>query len=243
MRGALSIFVVIALGACGGGGDDPTDGSIGDDQGDDPGSASTCEAPMSFAGDGTYYDADGTGACSFAASPGDLMVAALDAPDWDGSAMCGACADVTGPAGHVVVRIVDQCPECKHGDLDLSPQAFAKLSPLSAGRVPITWHLVACAVSGPIDYHFKDGSNPYWTAVQIRNHRYPIAKVEAKHADGTWSALSRATYNYFIADPGLGAGPLALRVTDRLGHVVEDDAVPFAADSTKPGAAQLATCN
>jgi expansin (peptidoglycan-binding protein) len=241
IRPMLRMLWVVALaGVACGGSDDPTSGS-GDDPGDDEEGAA-CEASASVSGQGTYYDADGTGACSFAASPGDLMVAALNAPDWDGSAMCGACADVTGPSGHVVVRIVDQCPECKHGDLDLSPQAFAKLSPLAAGRVAIQWHLVACDVSGPIDYHFKDGSNPYWTAVQIRNHRYPIAKIEARTGDGSWRALTRATYNYFIADPGLGAGPLALRVTDRMGHLVEDDQVPFAADKTAAGAAQLATC-
>jgi len=234
------VAIALACAACGGA-DDPTGGS--GDPGDDPSDpAATCEAPATLTGQGTYYDADGTGACSFAASPGDLKVAALDAPDWATAAWCGACAEVSGPDGQVVVRIVDQCPECKHGDLDLSPQAFDKIAPRAAGRVAIHWRLVACEVRGPIDYHFKDGSNPYWTAVQIRNHRYPIAKVEARDSAGAWHALSRVTYNYFLADPGLGAGPYALRVTDRLGHAVEDGAVPFAADTTAHGAAQLASC-
>jgi expansin (peptidoglycan-binding protein) len=44
----------------------------------------------------------------------------------------------------VVVRIVDLCPGCGLGDLDLSMTAFAKIAPLSRGRVPITWHFVPC---------------------------------------------------------------------------------------------------
>lgn len=220
-----------------------SDDAGGDEDGGDHGPATTtCDAADAHSGEATYYDADGTGACSFAASPDDLDVAALNAPDWASAAWCGACADVTGPSGHVVVRIVDQCPECKTGDLDLSPQAFAKISPISAGRVAITWKPVACDVAGPIDYHFKEGSNPYWTAIQIRNHRYPITKLEARDATNTWHALPRATYNYFIADPGLGNGPYTLRVTDRYNHALEDTSVPFAPDTTARGSAQLTSC-
>jgi expansin (peptidoglycan-binding protein) len=64
----------------------------------------------------TYYDfASGDGACMFGPSPDDLDVAAMNAEQWDGSRVCGACARVTGPAGQVVVRIVDLCPECRTG--------------------------------------------------------------------------------------------------------------------------------
>jgi expansin (peptidoglycan-binding protein) len=227
--------ILLAVAACGGGGAGDVIYASG---------GGTCASvPAAETGDGTYYTtADGTGNCSFDASPNDLNVAAMNAVDYDHAAWCGACLDVTGPQGHVIVRVVDQCPECKHGDLDLSPQAFQQLAPLSAGRVSITWHEVPCDVSGPIDYHFKDGSNAYWTAVQIRNHRYPIAKVEAKDKTGAWAAIPRVDYNYFVAASGLGNGPYALRVTDTRGHVVEDDAVPFAADTTTPGGSQFASC-
>src|SRR5215468_659791 len=88
---------------------------------DAPTSCAAIPAPES--GDGTYYAADGTGNCSFDASPNDLMVAAMNDPDYQDAAWCGACLAVTGPKGTVTVRVVDRCPECKHGDLDLSPQA------------------------------------------------------------------------------------------------------------------------
>lgn len=198
-------------------------------------------APADAAGEATYYAADGTGSCSFDASPNDLMVAAMNAPDYANAAWCGACLEVTGPTGSVVVRIVDQCPGCAHGDLDLSEEAFAMISPLSAGRVAITWHEVACDVSGPIAYHFKDGANAYWTAIQIRNHRYPIAGVEAKVGDA-WQGVSRVDYNYFVETDGLGPGPYALRVTDTRGHVVEDAAIELGDDVTRTGAEQFPLC-
>lgn len=194
------------------------------------------------AGDGTYYDADGSGNCGFPPSPGDLLVAAMNDPQYEGSAVCGTCAHVVGPSGEVTVRIVDRCPECAAGDLDLSPQAFAMLADPSLGRVPIQWREVPCEVSGPLVYHFKDGSNPWWTAIQIRNHRHRIVRLEALSADGTYTSLSRVDYNYFLADAGLGEGPLTLRVTDVYGSMIEDEGVPLLDDADHPSHAQLPPC-
>jgi expansin (peptidoglycan-binding protein) len=198
--------------------------------------------PADESGAGTYYNADGTGNCSFDASPGDLMVAAMNAADYSHAAWCGACLLVTGPNGQIIVRVVDQCPGCSHGDLDLSQQAFALLSPLAAGRIAITWHEVACDVTGPIAYEFKSGSNPYWTAIQIRNHRWPIAKIESKNADGTYAEIARADYNYFVASSGLGAGPYTLRVTDTRGHALEDSGVVLGAAVARSGMSQFPSC-
>jgi len=227
LRGGFALFVVLA--GCGGGDDGVTPGG------------SCSAAPTDVSGEGTYYSADGTGNCGFDASPNDLNVAAMNSVDYNNAAWCGACLEVSGPTGKVVVRVVDQCPECKHGDLDLSPQAFGMLSPLSAGRIPITWHEVACDVSGPIAYHFKDGANAYWTAIQIRNHRYPIAKVEAQ-VGGAYAAIPRVDYNYFVQESGLGAGPYMLRVTDTHGQMLEDAAIALGDNTTRTGANQFPTC-
>ena len=229
MRLALVLSAVLA--AC---------GSCGHEEA--PAGGGSCAAPLAESGDGTYYAADGTGNCSFDASPQDLMVAAMNAADYASSAWCGACLAVTGPNGNVTVRVVDQCPGCKHGDLDLSQQAFAAIAPLSAGRVPISWQVVACDVSGPIDYHFKDGSNQYWTAIQIRNHRYPIAKLEAQGAGNAWQEIGRVDYNYFVDTAGLGAGPYTLRVTDIYGHVLDDTGIVPGDNVTRTGMAQFPAC-
>jgi expansin (peptidoglycan-binding protein) len=96
-----------------------------------------------YSGQATYYDADGTGSCGFKATPSDLDVAAMNGSQYKKS-WCGQCVLVTGPSGMVKVRIVDLCPGCAVGGLDLSKQAFEAIAPLSAGRVKITWHAVSC---------------------------------------------------------------------------------------------------
>ena len=127
----------------------------------------------------TYYDfADGGGNCCFPPTPDDLMVGAMNHTDYDGSYACGSCVEIDGPDSTIRVRIVDQCPECNAGHIDLSPLAFSLIAQIEHGRVPITWRVIPCSVAGPIIYHFKEGSNPWWIAIQIRNHRYPIVTFE-----------------------------------------------------------------
>ncbi|MFN0251726.1 MAG: expansin EXLX1 family cellulose-binding protein [Kofleriaceae bacterium] len=196
-------------------------------------------APLT--GEATYYTADGTGNCSFAADA-TRMVAALNGPDYGTAVWCGACVEVTGPSGTVVVRIVDKCPGCAPGDLDLSREAFERISPLSAGRVPITWREVACDVTGPISYQFKDGSSQFWTGIQLRNHRYPIATLEARDAGGAYRSIARLDYNYFVDSDGLGPGPYTLRVTDTRGQGIEDTNIAVGDNVARTGASQFPAC-
>lgn len=209
--------------------------------GDEDRVGSSCQAAMDHSGDGTYYDADGSGNCSFDPSA-DLMVAAMNHTDYAASAACGACAHIVGPSGEVTVRIVDQCPECKPGDIDLSPEAFSKFADLKLGRVKIAWSYVPCEVQGPIVYHFKEGSNQYWTAVQVRNARHAIAKFEFQK-DGQYVAVNRLDYNYFVADAGMGPGPYVFRITDVNGDAVEDKGIAFKEAGDVPGAQQLPVCS
>lgn len=187
----------------------------------------------------TYYGATGAGACSFAPSPNDLMVAAMNADEYDNAAVCGAYVQVTGPSGTITVRIVDLCPECTTGHLDLSQEAFARIADPIDGRVPITWQLVSPAISGPIAYHFKEGSNQWWTAVQIRNHRNPVVKLEY-HNGTDWVPVQRTDYNYFVqTEPGMGPGPYQFRVTDLYGNMVTDEGVAHSENGTVVGGAQF----
>ncbi len=187
-----------------------------------------CDGLASGEGDGTWYDADGGGACGFSPTPGPspLLVAAMNQDDWAGALPCGACAEVVGPHGAVTVTIVDLCPECVRGDLDLSPQAFERIAPLVDGRVPIAWRLAPCDVEGPAIWHFKRGTNPWWTAVQLRNHRNQVAAIQVDPGDG-WRSMPRTDWNHFVADRGLGEGPLRLRAIDLHGAVIVDEAVPL----------------
>lgn len=202
----------------------------------------------------TYYlEADGGGNCLFTPTPDNLMVAAISYLDYGNpdplgkpaagpaARYCGAYVEVSGPSGSVVVRIVDKCPDagCRAGHLDLSPQAFAKIAPIERGIVPITWRVISPALTGPIAYHFKDGSNQWWTAVQVRNHRNPIAKLEYRNSSGAWVAVTRLDYNYFVEPAGMGPGPYSLRVTDVYGNVLIDNNIAHTENGTVNGAAQF----
>ena len=189
----------------------------------------------------TYYDATGEGNCSFEASPNNLMVAAISYEDYDLAAYCGAYVEAYGPKGTVTVRIVDKCPDagCQAGHLDMSPQAFAQIADLAQGRVAITWRVVSPPLSGPIAYHFKDGSNQWWTAVQIRNHRNPIVKFEYRNAAGSWVNVARVDYNYFVQSGGMGPGPYSFRVTDSYGNLITDSGIVGGDNVTRSGSGQF----
>ncbi len=191
-------------------------------------------------GSATYYNATGDGSCMFGSSPNDLMVSAMNEVEYNHSWYCGATLHVTGPKGSVDVRIVDLCPGCVAGQLDLSQQAFAKIADLPQGRVNISWQVISPSLAGPIAYHFKDGSNQWWTAVQIRNHRNPVVKLEYKDSGGQWINVPRTDYNYFVqTGPGMGVGPYSFRVTDAYGNVLVDSGIPLTPNATVNGQAQF----
>ncbi|WP_257458604.1 expansin EXLX1 family cellulose-binding protein [Archangium lipolyticum] len=169
-----------------------------------------------------YNEADGTGNCSFMASPQDLDVAAMNIGQYQDSAVCGACVQIDGPKGSLRVRIVDSCPDCStKGHLDLSPSAFAKLAEPIQGRVNVKWRMVTCDVQGPIRYRFKDGSSQWWTGIQVLNHRLPVTKLEY-WKNNAWVAVKRESYNYFVDPNGMGAGAIKVRVTASDGQTLED---------------------
>jgi expansin (peptidoglycan-binding protein) len=172
-------------------------------------------------GEATYYNGSGTVNCSYEGINDSMNIAALNSPDWENSAWCGACADVQGPNGTVRVRIVDQCPECASGDLDLSPTAFDQIANRADGRVQISWNFVACDVSGPVTYRFKDGTTEYWTEILVENHRLPIRSLEWSADGQNWQSTQRQSYNFFtINSPG--PGPLYVRITAVDGQVLTD---------------------
>jgi expansin (peptidoglycan-binding protein) len=199
---------------------------------------STSEFGELQSGIATYYEATGAGHCGYDASPNDMDVAAMNAPQFDNSAVCGACAEIEGPQGTVRVRIVDSCPECGTGHLDLSKQAFAKIAPLVDGRVPTKWRYVPCAVQGPVLYRIKEGSSRDWTAIQVRNHLLPIKKLEWQKS-GSWVEAKRESYNYFVEPAGMGTGPVRIRITAIDGQQLEDTLERLDPSTTLTGAAQF----
>ncbi|NTU83003.1 MAG: hypothetical protein HGA45_27155 [Chloroflexales bacterium] len=175
----------------------------------------------------------------FGPSPDDLMVAAISHVDYGTADYCGAYVEVYGPNGTIQVRIVDKCPDagCMAGHLDLSPQAFARIAPMEAGRVEISWRVISPDLGRPISYFINRDANQWWTAIQVRHHRNPIVKLEHL-TGGQWVELGRQDWNYFIG-ANMGLGPYTLRVTDSYGNVLQDSGITLTPGAEISGAAQF----
>nr|WP_051740765.1 expansin EXLX1 family cellulose-binding protein [Streptomyces xylophagus] len=193
-----------------------------------------------YQGVATVYKAGvGDGACSYGPS-GDMMIAAMNTTDYETSRACGAYVLVrTASGASVTVRITNECPlPCAPGQLDLSEQAFAKLAPVSTGRLAITWSLLSPDTSGTISIRYKNGSSPYWCGIQAIGHRNPLARLEVRTGGG-WRQLARTDYNYFLSPGGSGCGG-AIRLTDIYGEQLTVDGIALRPDAVQPTRVQFA---
>ena len=157
----------------------------------------------------------------------DMMYAAINGPQYFDDLGCGLCAVVvstSSPNKPIRVRVLDRCPECKHGDLDLSDKAYRELTGQGPGREQITWALIPCDISiagypalveaeSNIKFKFKCGSSQWWMQVQIFNTVYPVASVEMK-VNGQYLFMSREEHNFWSKpNADIGPGPYTFRVT------------------------------
>ncbi|GAA2623466.1 hypothetical protein GCM10010399_63410 [Dactylosporangium fulvum] len=204
-------------------------------------SGAACAAPAATSGQATYYAADGGGNCSFDQVSNPLVVA-LGNAEYRAGAACGGYLDVKGPKGTVRVKVTDRCPECAPGHIDLSRQAFAKIGEVSAGVIKVTYSQVTSpAVPGPMTVRVKEGSSRYWLALRLDNTGNPLSAVELQ-SGGSWKALGRTDYNYWIAQGGAGAGPFTVRVTDTAGRRTTLNGVTLTPGTVqRPGAAAAGT--
>ncbi|MBR6616244.1 MAG: hypothetical protein IKL00_00025 [Oscillospiraceae bacterium] len=190
----------------------------------------------------TYYDGGYEGGCAMLdpISKEDYWITAMNVFDYDNALLAGAYLEVTGELGTINVLVTDLLPEGQKGDLDLYIDAFPLIAPAIKGKVPVTWKIVPLdsAEDAPISFKFKEGSSPFWCAVQVRNHRYPIAKMEYLNASGEYVELTRRHYNYFESD-AMGAGPYTFRITDIYGSVIIDENIPLVPDGITEGHVQL----
>lgn len=199
-----------------------------------------CAAPPSTSakkGKATFYDlAGGMGNCSFPKAPADDLFVALGPDQYAGGAACGTYLDVTGPKGKVRVKVIDSCPECETGHLDLSRTAFKKIGAEVQGIIPITYKTVTSApVPGPVSVRVKEGSSQYWLAVLIDNHANQLASVSV---DG--KSAHREVYNYWVIDAGAGKGPFKVKISDVYGHSTTVSGIRLSPGVTQKTTATLA---
>ncbi|WJK40282.1 expansin EXLX1 family cellulose-binding protein [Solwaraspora sp. WMMA2056] len=207
------------------------------------GASPACAAPPAggntYQGKATFYDSQGQGGnCSFDSAPADRMYVALGPSEYADAAACGGHLDVTGPRGSVRVVVMDQCPECATGHIDLSREAFARIADPVQGIVAVTYRAVVDPPTGPLALRVKEGSSQWWFAVRVTNHGNPLAAVEAKVGSG-YRKLVRHDYNYWLADSGLGPGPYTLRITDVYGNQASVSGVKLAPEQTQTTGVRL----
>lgn len=170
---------------------------------------------------------DGTGfACSMRKfSPlVKTYFAAINLPQWNEGLSCGKCIrarctdSMCKNNQWIKAMIVDQCPECKEGDVDFSIPAYNELTGLWPHRLQIEWEwLDTCddLVEGEIHIAPKDGVNAWFHAFYLSNSKMPIKSVTL---DG--KLLERNQFGFFSAYGDIGAGPWTLKIEGETGETV-----------------------
>ncbi|KAI0820937.1 RlpA-like double-psi beta-barrel-protein domain-containing protein-containing protein, partial [Irpex lacteus] len=87
----------------------------------------------------TFYDV-GLGACGHTNHDSELVAAVSHTIGYKGgnpnnNPVCGKHIKINYQGKSVTVKVVDRCPGCATGSLDLSPTAFSKLASKSVGRL------------------------------------------------------------------------------------------------------------
>lgn len=200
---------------------------------------------QTYQGRATFYNAanpsGGKGASGYdvPSSSSDLAkVTAINNVQWNGSEASGGFLEVLGPkqregAQPIVVQISDLLYERADG-LDLSQEAFAKIADPVDGIVNIEYELIDPGndFRTPYGYTIAQGivaegisdSNPWYGAVRLNNHRYPVESVDILTKSGGTVPLERGSDNRFTINTDTAVyGTQDLLVTDIFGQQVTLD--------------------
>jgi len=164
--------------------------------------------------------------------PPDMEIVAVNKPEFNSygvqAALAGAYLEVTGPKGTTVVYVTDCYTEALEGALDLCGISCDKIGDTNVpgGKIDITWRIVAAPIEGNFEYRILPASSKWWFAIQVRNHKYPVMKMEY-FKDGEWLNIPKDRCNYFVIN-NLDTSTLKIRLTDIRGKVVTDtiDSIP-----------------
>ncbi|KAH9813152.1 Non-catalytic module family EXPN [Melampsora americana] len=196
----------------------------------------------SYNAKGTYWGGNWAGGnCGFSdwPEPSKYPEIAIAGNLWASGAYCGACLEVTGPDGQVKVGIVgDQCPSCTDNGLDMDPTMWAAVTGNASPSITdLTWEVVSCGFSTPIQLINKVGVSSYWFSMQVAGANNPVKSLEISTDNGkTWTSTTRQSgSNFFQPDkPGQGESG-DIRVTCNNGKTVITENVSFTAAGIQKG--------
>ncbi|KAG7380083.1 hypothetical protein PHYPSEUDO_007789 [Phytophthora pseudosyringae] len=181
-----------------------------------------------FEGDGTSYTLSqvSSGNCNFmSATPtASTNYVALNQAQWDTLGNCGRCIEVscvdaqcTAQNKTAVVQVLDRCPECAHGALDLSPTVYKEITGLDPNRLTVRWRFVDCPDPGTVQVCLKEGSNANWIAVQPTNG---AVGVESVTVNGATTTMLDGAYYYVSSASGADLSAVKVAITSISGDVI-----------------------
>ncbi|KAH6919047.1 B2-aldehyde-forming enzyme [Coprinopsis sp. MPI-PUGE-AT-0042] len=95
----------------------------------------------------TFYDA-GLGACGHVNTNADFIVA-LNAPQWEGGRHCGETVTISYEGKTAQATIMDLCPGCPYGGLDLTRGLFGFFANHDKGVIQASWDFGGSAPAPP----------------------------------------------------------------------------------------------
>ncbi|KAI0802130.1 RlpA-like double-psi beta-barrel-protein domain-containing protein-containing protein [Xylaria sp. FL0064] len=99
--------------------------------------AAFTSAVAATTGDMTWYH-PGLGACGETDGDGDAVVA-LNTANYANGANCGRWITIQGNGRQTAARVVDLCPGCGAGGIDVAPAIFDDIASLDVGRIQVNW--------------------------------------------------------------------------------------------------------
>lgn len=199
-----------------------------------------------YQGRATFYDAanpaGGLGASGYEVPVQSELhkIVAINNVQWNGSEASGGFFEVSGPkqrdgAAPIIVQVVDYLYERADG-FDMSAEAFEMVADPVDGVVNIDYKLVSPADDYVTAYGYSlgqgivvegiAGTNPYYAAVRLNNHRYPIESVDLITDNGSLIDLERESDNRFVLNDNYPLnGVQDLLITDIFGQQVTLDDV------------------
>ncbi|KAI1815824.1 RlpA-like double-psi beta-barrel-protein domain-containing protein-containing protein [Poronia punctata] len=99
-------------------------------------------AAASYSGDMTYYSTEGAaGKCGWTNHNSDHIVA-LSAAQLGGTSACGKHIRIHYKDKSVTAKVVDLCPGCGSGSIDVTESTFSVIADPNQGRVHVTWEFI-----------------------------------------------------------------------------------------------------
>ncbi len=199
-------------------------------------------------GDATYFFESPNGNCSISptlpawGNQVTYQVALSDSQyaSGDQSAGCGLClqgsylgtgSGLTPPPANFTALVVDRCPGCQAGDVDLADNQ-------GDGRWDISWQAVDCPVGNTKLAYLFQGSNPFFLKLGVRNHRIGIQAIQLQtRANTAFVTATRTADNFFTCNscPEPLEFPMPIRILGVNNQIITDQVPELTNDVLLPG--------